>query len=239
MRPLFLIILGSSIFFSSCSEFHSRRIKGSGNVITQTRNISGFTAIDAGGAMNVFVRQDSAFSVKVEADDNLQQHVIVEEDNGVLHVHQENNTNLQATGDLKVYVTLPVIKDLQATGASTIVGENTFTGQDLNVAISGASRAELKLDYPNLSAEVTGASTGIFSGKAKDVKFTATGSSHLNCYDLFSETAIVEATGASEAKVFASVKLDAQASGASNVKYKGEATVNKDVSGASNVSKAE
>ena len=44
-------------------------------------------------------------------------------------------------------------------------------------------------------------------------------------------------SGACDAEVFASVKLDVNASGASHVKYKGNATVTRNVSGAGSVKK--
>lgn len=239
MRSIFFLLLSASILFTSCDMIHGERIKGSGNVITQARNVSGFDAIDASGAVNVFVKQDSAYSVKVEIDDNLQEYVIVEEENGILRVHQANNTRLQTTGDIKIYVSLPAIKEIQVSGASRLIGENTFAGDQFSADLSGASHAELKLDYPKVNAELTGASSVNFSGKTKEVDFSGSGASHFRCFDLLSETARVDLSGASDAQVFASVRLDAEASGASGVKYRGEATANTNVSGASHVSKAE
>ena len=46
-------------------------------------------------------------------------------------------------------------------------------------------------------------------------------------------------SGACDAEVFASVKLDVKASGASDVKYKGNAAVSQHVSGAGNVKKVQ
>jgi hypothetical protein len=239
MKRLVVILLCSAVLFASCDFVHGKRIKGSGNVITQTRNLSGFNAIEAGGAVHVYVKQDPAFSVQVKVDDNLQQYVIVEEENGVLMIHQQNNTSLQTTEDLKVYVTLPSLKDLVVSGASSVTGENAFTGESIRINLSGASHADMKLDFPNVSAELSGASKATFSGKTKDIKLSASGASTVKAFELFSETAVVELSGASDANVFASLKLDAGASGASNLRYKGEATVNKSESGAGSVSKAD
>ena len=239
MKRLIVILLCSSVLFASCDFVHGKRIKGSGNVVTQTRSMTGFTAIEAGGAVNVFVKQDAAFSVQVKVDDNLQQYVSVEVENGVLQIHQQNNTSLQTTDDIKVYVSLPSLNDLVVSGASNVTGENTFTGEAIQINLSGASHADIKLDFPNVSAELSGASTATLSGKTKNIKLNATGASTIKAFELFSETAVVELSGASEANVFASLKLDAGASGASNVRYKGDATVNKSESGAGSVSKAD
>jgi hypothetical protein len=238
MKSLVVILLFTTVLFASCDFVHGKRISGSGKVITQTRQFSGFDAIDASGAVKVFVKQDSSFSVKVKIDDNLQEYIIVEQENGILMVHQASNTSLSPTEDLMVYVTMPSVKNLKVSGASKLTGENTFNGEAISIDLSGASNADLKLDFPQVSAELSGASGAVFSGKTKDVKFTASGASSIKSFDLFSETAQVELSGASEANVFASIKLEAGASGASHIRYKGEASVNQNVSGAGSVSKA-
>ena len=67
-----------------------------------------------------------------------------------------------------------------------------------------------------------------------------TGAGKAHCYELLSETTKVDISGAGDADVFASVKLDAQVSGAGSVTYKGGATnVAQQVSGAGSVKKVE
>jgi len=53
------------------------------------------------------------------------------------------------------------------------------------------------------------------------------------------ENTQVELSGAGDAQVFASVKLDVRVSGAADVKYKGNATVSQSVRGAGSVKKVE
>src|SRR5689334_19627985 len=106
MNRIFFAAIGSLLLFSSCHFLHHRE-KGSGNVIQQSRNVSNFTGVDISSAMELYIKQDSATSVKVETDDNLQRFIIVWEENGVLHIKQEDNTSLDNTGQIKVYVSAP------------------------------------------------------------------------------------------------------------------------------------
>ena len=230
----------SVTLFSSCSYVTGKRIKGNGNVITQARTFSGFTGVDVSSAIHLYIKQDSAFSVKVEADDNLQQYILIEQDGNILRVKQRNNTNLDATGSIKVYVSAPLFRNLDASGACNIIGENVLSATDeIDIDVSGASDAELELKAPKVSAEMTGASDVKLKGQTKDLHIEGTGASHAKCFELLSENADVDVTGASSAEVFASVKLKAEASGASDVRYKGNAAVTQSASGAGSVKKVD
>jgi len=240
MRPLLTIAFLSVILFPSCKYVTGKRISGNGNVIVQPRTFSGYTNIDASGALYVYVKQDSAFSVKVETDDNLQQYVVIEQDGNTLRVKQQNNTNLDATGKIKIYISAPLFEGLDVSGASKIIGENVITANEaIKIDVSGASDAELELKAPKVSAEITGASNLELKGQTKDLRIEGSGASHAKCFELLSENADVDVAGASSAEVFASVKLDAEASGASHIRYKGNATVSPDASGAGSIKKVE
>lgn len=230
----------SLVFFSSCHYLHRDRITGNGKVISQARNFSGFTGLDVSSAINLYVKQDSSFSVKVEADENLQEYIIIEQNGNTLKIKQKDNSSLDATGKIKVYVNAPSFKKIEASGACHISGENLLTAADeINISVTGASGAELELNSPKVSAEMTGASHLRLRGQIKDLSIIGSGASHAYCFGLLSENVKVDVEGASRAEVFASVKLDVEASGASHVHYKGNATVNKHTSGAGDVSKEE
>ena len=240
MTRFFAVAILSVVLFSSCHFLHGKRIKGNGNVITQPRNLSGFSAVNVSSAINLYIKQDSSFSVKVVADDNLQVYVIVEMDGNTLRVREKDNTNLDATGKIKVYVSAPAFKSLNASGACNIIGENLLsTDENVEIDVTGASEATLELKALKISAGMTGASRLELRGQTKDLSLEGSGASHAKCFELLSENTKVDISGASHAEVFASVLLDAHASGASGIRYKGNATVSQEASGASSVKKEE
>ena len=95
----------------------------------------------------------------------------------------------------------------------------------------------LEFNAPKVSVDLTGASNASIKGKTKDFDGGASGASEIRCFDLLSENAHVDASGASHIEIYASVKIDGLASGASSVNYKGNAQANVDKSGASSVNK--
>ena len=112
-------------------------------------------------------------------------------------------------------------------GASSIRSENEITSTDvLHVDISGASEGRLELNAPKVSVNLSGASNANIKGKTKDFEGGASGASEIRGFDLLSENADVDASGASSIEIYASVKIAGQASGASSVNYKGNAPGN-------------
>jgi hypothetical protein len=239
MKHIFLSSVLAVILFSSC-HFFGRGIKGDGNVISQVRAISDFSSIDVSSAIDVYITQDAAFSVKVETDNNLQEYIEVYKEGGVLHIRQRSNTNLDPSRDTKVYVSAPMYQRLEASGACSIIGSNMISSTGtVDIDLTGASNASLDIKAPKVSAGLNGASKITLKGETKDLLIDGHGASHVNCFDLSSENAAVDVSGASSAEVFASVKLDAEASGASHVRYKGNPVVSKNESGAGSVEKAD
>lgn len=240
MIRLILFLAGSLLLMPSCKYVTGKHIRGNGNVITQSRNITGFTGVYVSNAIDVYLKQDSAFSVKVVTDENLQDYILTEKEGGLLRIREEPNTNPDGTGKIKVYVSAPAFKDLKASGASGFKGESLLqSAESVLVDVSGASEAELELKSPAVTAEMTGASKLLLKGQTRDLKIRGGGASRARCFELLSENAEVDISGASNADVFASVTLNAKASGASDVRYRGNPTVTSNSSGAGSIKKVE
>ena len=238
MKKIALFSLTILVFASGCREMAGRRVRGSGHVITEDRTASGFNNVDISGALDVYVKQDSVSSVKVEADDNILEYIQVHSDGSTLEIYTENNIRLKPTNKIKIYISNPQYKEIHVSGASNVRCENEITSVDvIDVSLSGASTGKLELNAPKISVDLTGASNASVRGKTKDFEGSASGASEIRGFDLLSENANVDASGASHIEIFASVKIDGQASGASSVNYKGNAQSNVDKSGASSVNK--
>lgn len=238
MKKVLLFSMIIFVFASGCREISSRRERGSGNLQSQTRTVSGFSSIDVSGAIDVYVRQDSATSVKVEADDNILQYVEVNTNGSTLEIYTTERIRIRPSRKIKVYVTNPIYHSFEASGASNIIGESPITsGETLRIKLTGASDGKFELDAPKISVELTGASNLTLRGRTKDLDAGASGASGINSFDLLTENSDVDLSGASHAEVFASVSLRGSVSGASSVDYKGNASESVSKSGASSVNK--
>lgn len=240
MKRLLILSLFGVIIFSSCREVFGKRIRGNGAVKTESRSVGQFNSVHVSGSIDVYVRQDSITSVKVEADENLLEYVIVENDGGTLEIHQKQGINLKPSRSIKVYVSGNAFRHFKASGACDIFGENKITSDEkISIDLSGASDIKMELKAPGVDAELSGAGTITLRGETKDFTVDGSGSTDIKCYELLAENVNVKLSGAGDAQVFASVKLDVKVSGAADIKYKGNPVISQQVSGAGGVKKAE
>lgn len=237
MKNVFFIALAASFIMASC-DITGERIKGNGNIKTESRQLGQFNSIDASGIADVYVKQDSAFSVRVETDENLLPYILIENKNGMLYIHHKDHTNLKPTKSIKVYVSGPSFSRFEGSGACNYYTENQLTStESFSFGLSGASDVKMELKAPRIEAGLSGAGTLTLKGETKDLRIQGSGSTDIKCFEMMAENTSVKMSGAGDAEVFASVKLDVQVSGAADVKYKGNAAVSQHISGAGSIQK--
>lgn len=234
-------LLTLPLFLGSCHEFMGKRVHGNGNIRTEDRPVSDFKNVEVGGAAKVLVSQGDHASVKIEGDENLLQYMEVRQEGNKVYIREKRGFHLIPTHDLRIYVTAPVFNSIDASGACDIIGQTKISNpENLEMHISGAGDIKMEVDAPRLKAEVSGSGSIFLKGQTKDVDLDLTGAGKAHCFELLAENTKVDISGAGEAEVYASVKLDAEVSGAGSVNYKGNATqVNQHVSGAGSVHKAD
>jgi len=234
--PVFLFV----VLFSSCRYFGGERIRGNGTIKTESRSTGSFNSVHVSGNADVFVKQDSVFSIGIETDENLMEYIIIKTDGNTLKIRPKDRVNLKPTNAIKVYVSAPSFSNIEASGACQIFGENKIVSNEaIVIDLSGASNIKMELMAPKVNAELSGAGIINLSGQTKDFIVDGSGSTDIKCFDLLSENTDVELSGAGDAEVYASIKLNVNVSGAADVKYKGNATVEKKISGAGSVRKVD
>ncbi len=240
MKRFIILSFLFSILLSSCHFMGGKRIRGNGKITTQNRTVNAFTSVDVRGGIDVYVKQDSVVSVRIEADENLLEYVQVTVDRSTLDIREEKGYNLRSAKGIKVYVSGPSFNHFEASGASDIYSENKISCiNEISINATGASSIKMELNAPKVEAELTGASHISLKGETKTFSADGSGASGLKCFELMTEETDVELSGASNAEVFASIKLNVHVSGAADVKYKGNATLSQEASGAGSVKKVE
>ena len=208
---------------------------GSGNLETEEYPFADFTEVEIGSAFDFEIDQASSYSVSITADDNIIDHVQVSQVGQTLKI---GFGLLRPIGGvtLRASVTMPQLSGLTASGATRGTVSGFSSTEDLNVAVSGASRVTGDITAGNVQFGISGASTIQLEGSADNMDATASGASHLNLDDFVVNNADVNLSGASSGTVNLDGRLDANLSGASNLWYIGEPTMGDiDTSGASAV----
>ncbi len=196
-------------------NFNWKGVRGSGNVISEARDVTGFHGIDVGGVYQIEVVAQKEFGVTVEADDNILPLVRTEVESGILKISSERRISPKST--IRIKVSAPDIDSLDISGAA-------------NVNVSGVNNAGITVDS-------SGASKVTLNGTTSKLILDVSGATKIDAEQLKAEHATVDASGACSVVVNVNNSLRADASGASKISYVGSATeIIKNTSGAAKVS---
>jgi hypothetical protein len=123
------------VSFASCTKDY---VKGSGSVVTEQRNLSGFTSISSSGSSKVYVSRGSQFSVEVRGYANLLPYFETKVSNNELRLGYQSNVSVK-NDNTEIYVTLPLLDGLRLSGSGDIRTSGDFPlVANFNSSISGS-----------------------------------------------------------------------------------------------------
>jgi hypothetical protein len=227
-----------AVLFTSCINM-GERVNGSGNIKTESRQVSNAKRIKVMGDIDVFVDPGST-SVKVEGDDNVLQYIEINNNGDWLEIKTREHINIHTEKPVKVYITTPEITDLKVSGSGDIKCNQKFsTDNNTTFSISGSGDIVAAINAPKVEAHISGSGNLHISGETKDVEIHISGSGNYDGLELKAENANVSIAGSGDANLFADNKLKASIAGSGNIKYKGNPTVDSHIAGSGSVSKTQ
>ncbi|AFK03537.1 hypothetical protein Emtol_2401 [Emticicia oligotrophica DSM 17448] len=198
-------------------------------------NLQNFNKLDMGSAFIITVNQGNSYKVDISGREKDVKEIIAAVNNGTLELHYPSNWgNNKNRQEVYVNITMPKLSGVEFSGASksTVTG---FSNDKMSIEISGASVANFSINAAALNLDCSGASSLKVVGNGQTLNADVSGASNINLFDFKTTTANIEASGASDVKIFVTGKLMADASGASSIRYKGAASVKSSTSGAGSV----
>jgi Putative auto-transporter adhesin, head GIN domain len=216
----YIYFIAIAIVATSCNGL----IRGSKNIITETRTVSAFSSVKVSTSIEVEVQQGPTTEVRVEADDNIIKLIETNVVDGELRIKLKSNYGTN-NATMKVYVTSPVYSSFSSSSSSEIIGKGIIANTNkISLSASSSSTIELTLDAPSVILEASNSADIIASGKAKSVNADASNSATIKSMSLHAETVQAEASNSADVYVFASVKLNAIAKNSADVTYTGGVT---------------
>lgn len=219
--------------------------RGSGTLKTESRSVSGITAVELDTSGNLVIKQGETESLSIEAEDNLLPMLTSDVTGGVLKLSTKPNTGFSATKPITYTLMVKDITSLTVNGSGNASGETlhstqlmiTLTGSgtltlgaaqadNLNITVTGSGGATITaVTGQTLTANLSGNGTLTLGGTVNDQTVTITGSGSYNGEALSSKTARVSSSGSGSAAVQVSDTLDASVVGSGSITYKGSPTV--------------
>ena len=207
-------------------------VRGSGNVVTEAREVSGFDSVALSGLGQVIITQGDEESLTIETDDNLMRHIESNVRNGTLELGLARNTIPVPSQSIIFRVSVPDLTALDSSGAGLFEIDKLDTDR-LKVTLSGAGDIKVdSLSATDLAVKISGAGNVDLAGQVGTQEIDMSGLGNYSAPDLESQTASVRISGAGGAVIWAQDTLDVEISGAGNVEYYGSPAVTKDISGA-------
>jgi hypothetical protein len=201
-----LALLTVVLLLAACSV-----TQGSGQLATESRQVSGFTEVELTGFGELTIEQTGTESLTISADDNLLPRLTSEVSGDTLVLGEEPNTTIRTTKPITYSLT---VKDL--------------TG----LAISGSGKISVpKLMATALSTKISGSGTITVNGTAVDQDLEISGSGRYQAEQLTSKTVQAQISGSGTANVLATDMLDVKISGSGSLTYTGNPQVTQEISG--------
>ncbi len=212
-----------------------KTVRGSGNVVTEEREVSGFESVALSGVGQVIITQGDEESLTIETDDNLMRHIETEVRNGTLELGLARNTIPIPTQSIIFRVSVDDLTGLTSSGAGSFKIDG-LEADRLRVTLSGVGDVGIdSLSATDLVVKISGAGNVDLAGQVEAQEIDMSGLGRYSAPDLESQTASVRISGAGGAVVWAQDTLDVEISGAGNVEYYGSPQVTREISGAGKV----
>ena len=217
-------VLAITLLLSACSGWSfdiGDEIIGSGDVVTEVRDVDGFDSIEFRAFGTMIVEEGRSDRLTVTGDDNLMERIETSVQGTTLVIEIEDGIVPLPSDGFEYIVTVDDLTELDVTGAGRVVVDG-FTGDELDVSFSGAGSIDLRgMDVDFLDVSFTGAGQMIASGRATIHEASISGAGNYDAGSLATSETTLSSSGAGNAEVWATDELDIDSSGVGKVSYWG------------------
>jgi len=228
-RMLLVLLLPMAILATTACN--TRIVRGSGDLITETRQVSNFDRIELRGSGEIIVTQDGSESLSIETDDNVMEHVSAEVVGGTLQIGFKEGVNLITPSRLVFSVGVDDLTGLAISGSGDVEAD-MLEADRLDAIVSGSGEVQIRdLRVGEVNAEISGSGEIGLAGEAGSQDVTISGSGKYLAGDLCSARVKVSVSGSGDATVCATERLDSDISGSGSVDYYGQPSINSSDSG--------
>lgn len=183
--------------------------------------VAAFNGLKVEGAMEVKIARGEQ-AVRIEADENLLEHIVSKVDKGMLKISIKDNVGMKMEGSIKVWINTNSLTSISQNGIAKVEFIDHFNVEDFHLELYGNSRTTLKLTGKNINVNGNGAVNVKMIGSAEQLTVDLSGSSSLDAEELEAKKVGLMANGGIDFKVFAVDELRINSSGNTSVYYKGQ-----------------
>lgn len=213
---MLMAVLVALILVTGCVvNLGNNGVRGSGNVKTESRSVTGFSSIAFNSEGKVTVQQTGKESLTISAEENLLPLLETRVTDHTLSIGTINNTDINPTKPIEFVMEVKSLEGFKMTGVGSIEARG-IQGKHLTIALTGVGEMTIEGNADSLDLRLEG--VGSYQGAAFKTK-----------------QATVHSEGVGSAVVNASEQLDVLVSGVGGVEYVGSPKVQKSGKGLGHV----
>ena len=188
-----------------------------------------FNQLEISGRFNVRIFQGDNYSVEINGPEEEKAQYSIHRSGEILAIDYDRKNNFDwkdwdvkglSREEMEIIITMPAVERIEAMGLGTIRFED-FTGNDLEIDVRGPVSIRGDFNVQDLVIKLNGKSEADLSGKVQNMNARVEFASRLRAYDLETQDAFVEVSGASSAKVNVRGLLEMDEGVASDIDYRG------------------
>lgn len=232
---IILLALTAILTTAACSSI----IRGSGELVTESRQVRNFDRISLEGMGEVQVTQDGRESLSIETDDNIMEYVKADVEGRTLKLGLKEGVSIfNMIFPSRLIFTLGVddLNGVSISGSGDIEAGLIETDQ-LEVLISGSGKVQISnLTAGEVIAEISGSGeVDLAGGETAEQDISISGSGKYLAGDLCSAAVQVSVSGSGTATVCADETLEADISGSGSINYYGRPSLRSSSSGSGSI----
>ena len=211
-----LVLLGTTSAMADWFNFNARGIKGSGDLITEEREVESFSRIESSGAADIYVTVGEKLSVKITFDDNLVELIETKTRGKTLKIGCEEN--YRSRHACRIDITVPELERVYLRGSGDVLVE--------------------RLDAEYFEFKLAGSGSLVAEGSTDELELRLSGSGDIDTRDLIAKEAYATLSGSGDIKIHAEESFDGSLSGSGDIAiYGNPSDYSRSVSGSGSIRK--
>ena len=220
------ILLLTAIMFASVSHaqwWGGKKVKGNGNMTTETRTTGDYDGIKCAGSMDYILVAGTEGKIKLEGESNLLKHIVTEIKGGNLIVKTEKGISLSPSWNKTIKITIPFkdISSVSLAGSGDLWNEDKIAATNFAVSLAGSGDVIINVDASSVKSSLAGSGDLTIKGSTNDLSAKLAGSGDIHGFGLQANNTTASIAGSGDIEIVSNKSLKARISGSGDIEYKG------------------
>jgi len=253
---LLIGLILATLVIMACSIGNFGTVSGSGNVVEESRVVSGVTGVELATLGNLTIELGEKESFRIEAEDNLMEYIETDVLAGTFRIKTKDRVRINNTQPVNYYLTVKSLDLIKISSSGDIYAPD-LESDEFSINISSSGDLEMgDLDAETLTVKISssgdvtmslltadsldvnissGGTLDIAGGKVKTQNIVISSSGDYTAQDMESDEADVRLSSSGSATIWVRDTLKANLSSSGNLRYRGDASVNANTSSSGDV----